>query len=33
LNGLVLGESFGFDEVLDFGVSLDFGEGLDNFYF
>jgi len=33
LNGLVLGESFGFEEVLDFGVSLDFGEGLDNLYF
>jgi len=26
-------ESFGFDEVLDFGVRLDFGEGLDNLYF
>ena len=33
LNGLVLGESFGFDEVLDFGIILDFGEGLDNLYF
>ena len=33
LKGLVLGESFGLDAVLDFGFCLDFGEGLVKLYF